>query len=105
MKPATQRPDLCELLNDPEMLSDDLVREGKRQGEGTGVVKAPRGTLIHHCRADEKGKVTWCNLIVSTTHNNEPMNRAVREVARRELSGQQEIREPTLNQGGAAEGL
>lgn len=87
-----------DLLHDPEILNDDLVREGKRQGEGIGVVEAPRGTLIHHYRADEKGQVTWCNLIVSTTHNNEPMNRAVREVARRELSGQQEITEPMLNQ-------
>jgi NAD-reducing hydrogenase large subunit len=87
-----------QLLNDPEILSDDLVREGQRQEEGVGVVEAPRGTLMHHYRADEKGQVTWCNLIVSTTHNNEPMNRAVKEVARRELSRQQEITEPMLNQ-------
>lgn len=86
------------LLHDDDILGDDLVREGRRQEEGIGVVEAPRGTLIHHYRADEKGQVTWCNLIVSTTHNNEPMNRAVREVARRELSRQMEITEPMLNQ-------
>ena len=32
-------------------------------------------------KVDEKGSITKCNLIVSTTHNNEPMNRAVRWVA------------------------
>ncbi|MCB1995360.1 MAG: Ni/Fe hydrogenase subunit alpha, partial [Rhodoferax sp.] len=36
-----------------------------------------------------------CNLIVSTTHNNEAMNEAVRIVAREELSGH-EITEPLL---------
>jgi len=86
-----------DLLHDPEILSDDLVREGRRRPEGIGVVEAPRGTLIHHYRADERGQVTWCNLIVSTTHNNEAMNRAVREVARETLDSQPEITEPMLN--------
>lgn len=86
-----------DLLHDPEILSDDLVREGERRPEGIGVVEAPRGTLIHHYRADERGQVTWCNLIVSTTHNNEAMNRAVREVARDTLDGRPEITEPMLN--------
>ena len=36
------------------------------------------------------------NLIVSTTNNNEPMNRAVQKVARDHLSGQ-EITEGLLN--------
>jgi NAD-reducing hydrogenase large subunit len=37
-----------------------------------------------------------CNLIVSTTHNNQPMNTAVREVARTYLTGH-EITEGLLN--------
>ena len=36
------------------------------------------------------------NLIVSTTHNNQAMNTAVRDVARRFLDGR-EITEPLLN--------
>ncbi len=86
-----------DLLHDPEILGEDLVREGQRRGEGIGVLEAPRGTLIHHYRADDKGKVTWCNLIVSTTHNNEPMNRAVATVAESELSGKARITEAMLN--------
>jgi NAD-reducing hydrogenase large subunit len=87
-----------DLLTDPEILSDDLMREGTRQPEGIGVVEAPRGTLIHHYQADEAGKVTKCNLIVSTTHNNEAMNRAVASVAHERLSGAPKITEPLLNE-------
>ena len=34
--------------------------------EGVGVVEAPRGTLFHHYRADERGLITAANLIVAT---------------------------------------
>jgi NAD-reducing hydrogenase large subunit len=37
------------------------------------------------------------NLIVSTTSNNEPMNRAVQKVAESHLSGVQEITDGLLN--------
>jgi NAD-reducing hydrogenase large subunit len=61
-----------------------------------GVLEAPRGTLIHHYRVDEQDMVVRANLIVSTTHNNEAMNRAVREVARRYLDGRK-LTEGLLN--------
>jgi NAD-reducing hydrogenase large subunit len=60
------------------------------------VIEAPRGTLFHHYRIDDHDQVTMANLIVSTTSNNEPMNRAVESVARRHLSGR-EITEGLLN--------
>jgi NAD-reducing hydrogenase large subunit len=44
----------------------------------------------------EDDLVTMCNLIVSTTSNNQPMNEAVRQVARRYLHGQ-EVTEGLLN--------
>jgi NAD-reducing hydrogenase large subunit len=65
---------------------------------GIGVIEAPRGTLIHHYQVDEKGRIERCNLIVSTTHNNEPINQAVRSVAGRLLDGSHKITEPMLNQ-------
>lgn len=86
-----------DLLLDEEILSDDLMREGERRPQGIGIIEAPRGTLIHYYEADEKGKVTKCNLIVSTTHNNEAMNRAVRAVASAELDRQPEITDGMLN--------
>jgi hypothetical protein len=51
--------------------------QGRAARGGVGVIEAPRGTLFHHYRVDENDQVTMCNLIVSTTNNNEPMNRAV----------------------------
>lgn len=85
------------LLHDPELHSDDLRREGTPRLEGIGIIEAPRGTLTHHYQVDEKGKILRCNLIVSTTHNNEAMNRAVRWVAQKMLDRQPEITEAMLN--------
>jgi NAD-reducing hydrogenase large subunit len=85
-----------ELLHDPDLQGDDLVRTGERRPEGIGVLEAPRGTLFHHYRVDENDQVVMANLIVSTTNNNTAMNRAVESVARKCLSGR-EITEGLLN--------
>ena len=87
-----------ELLHDDDLQGTDLVTKGKPRREGVGVLEAPRGTLFHHYRIDADDRVTMCNLIVSTTSNNEPMNRAVTGVAKRVLDGQTEITEGMLNQ-------
>ena len=86
------------LLDDPAILDDVDRTKADQRPEGIGIIEAPRGTLIHHYQADEKGRITKCNLIVSTTHNNEAMNRAVRWVAQNVLDQQQEITEGMLNQ-------
>ena len=87
-----------ELLNDPGILDEVDRRKVNRRPEGIGIIEAPRGTLIHHYQVDEKGSITKCNLIVSTTQNNEAMNRAVQWVAQNVLDQQQEITEGMLNQ-------
>jgi NAD-reducing hydrogenase large subunit len=87
-----------DLLHDPDILGEELVRKGTHRNEGIGIIEAPRGTLIHHYQVDDYGMVTKCNLIVSTTHNNDPMNKAVNWVAQHELEGKGEITEPMLNQ-------
>ena len=87
-----------ELLLDDTILGDDLRRKGERRPEGIGIIEAPRGTLIHHYKVDEQGRVIKCNLIVSTTHNNEAMNRAVRMVAARTLDLQPKVTDSMLNQ-------
>ena len=85
-----------QLLADPDILAGDLMSTGQRVGEGVGIIEAPRGTLIHHYRVGDDDLVTMCNLIVSTTHNNQAMNEAVRSVAREYLDGQ-ELTEGLLN--------
>jgi NAD-reducing hydrogenase large subunit len=79
---------IATLLDDPDILSNDLMASGPRRRAGIGVIEAPRGTLIHHYEVGDDDLVTMCNLIVSTTHNNQAMNEAVRSVAREYLSGQ-----------------
>ena len=87
-----------DLLHDPDLLAGDLVTTGARRGEGVGVIEAPRGTLFHHYRVDDNDLVTMCNLMVSTTSNNEAMNRAVGWVADHVISGHAEVTEGMLNQ-------
>ncbi|MEO9528068.1 Ni/Fe hydrogenase subunit alpha [Roseibium sp.] len=86
-----------ELLHDTDLQGSDLIATGERREEGIGVIEAPRGNLIHHYKVDEHDQVTYCNLIVSTTHNNEGMNRAVKDVAVKHLSGREQITEGMLN--------
>jgi NAD-reducing hydrogenase large subunit len=85
-----------DLLHDDDITGGDLLVTGERGFEGVGVIEAPRGTLIHHYRVDENDLVSMCNLIVSTTHNNQAMNEAVRRVAQQYLHGH-EITEGLLN--------
>jgi NAD-reducing hydrogenase large subunit len=86
-----------DLLEDPDLQGDDLLAHGPRREEAVGLVEAPRGTLFHHYRVSKNDEVTMCNLIVSTTNNNEPMNRAITKVARDYLTGKPEISEGLLN--------
>ncbi|MGB3006623.1 MAG: Ni/Fe hydrogenase subunit alpha [Chitinophagaceae bacterium] len=86
------------LLHDPELMGNDLVRKGIPRLKGIGIIEAPRGTLTHHYEVDEKGMITRCNLIVSTTHNNDAMNTAVRWVANNVISRKGTITDGLLNQ-------
>ena len=77
-----------DLLNDTDLQGEDLVVTGERRNEAVGIIEAPRGTLIHHYKVDDNDAVTMCNLIVSTTNNNEALNRSVTAVAKEYISGQ-----------------
>jgi len=85
-----------DLLHDADLQGKDLLVKGQRREEGVGLIEAPRGTLFHHYKVNDRDQVVMANLIVSTTHNNEPMNRAVEKVAKDHLSGV-EITEGLLN--------
>jgi NAD-reducing hydrogenase large subunit len=86
-----------ELVNDPDVLEGELVTRGTKVNEGVGVIEAPRGTLFHHYRINDNDQITMANLIVSTTNNNEPMNTAVNQIAKKFVAGKREIPEGTLN--------
>lgn len=84
------------LLHDRDLQGTDLVVRGERREETVGLIEAPRGTLFHHYKVNRDDQVVMANLIVSTTNNNEPMNRAVQRVAQDYLNGR-EITEALLN--------
>ncbi len=86
-----------ELLDDPAILGTKVrAHAGVNETEGTGIIEAPRGTLIHDYRVDENGAITWANLIVATGHNNLAMSRGVLQVAKTFVHGKK-IQEGALN--------
>ena len=90
------------LLNDPDILSTDIFNNRYNfQGEGVGIIEAPRGTLFHHYWANENGQIKKLNLIVATGNNNWAMCNAVDSVAKTYIHGP-EITEGQLNRVEAA---
>lgn len=87
-----------DLLKEPDLYEGELVKKGKHTGSGVGVIEAPRGTLFHQYEVNENDIITKCTLLVSTTSNNEGMNRSVGWVADKLISGKREIPEGVLNQ-------
>ncbi len=85
------------LQNDDIVCKDVRVPVARQAGEGVGVIEAPRGTLIHHYKADDLGKLEKVNIIVSTAHNYSSMDRAVNEVAKMVLKNNR-VEESLLNQ-------
>jgi NAD-reducing hydrogenase large subunit len=86
-----------ELLDDPAILGTKVrAHAGVNNLEGTGIIEAPRGTLIHHYKVDENGAITWANLIVATGHNNLAISRGILQVAKRFVDGNR-IQEGALN--------
>jgi len=71
-----------ELAEDPEIAGPEYrIQPTQTPTEGVGVVEAPRGTLYHHYKTDEKGLITEANLIVGTTNNNAAINMSVKKAA------------------------
>jgi len=91
-----------ELLEDSEVLSNDFrTTAWPARREGVGVIEAPRGTLWHHYWVDEQGRIEKVNLIVATGNNNYAMSRAVEEVAKQYVHGEN-VKEGALNRVEAA---
>jgi F420-non-reducing hydrogenase large subunit len=77
---ATER--AMELIQDPEITSDNVRNPVGEPGEGIGVVEAARGTLFHHYKLDKKGLIEKANLIVATTNNAGAINMSIRDAAK-----------------------
>jgi F420-non-reducing hydrogenase large subunit len=87
-----------ELAADPDITNPDVrTLPTATPSEGMGVVEAPRGTLIHHYRTDERGLITQANLIVATQNNAARIALSVDKAAKALVHGP-EVDEGLLNQ-------
>ena len=74
---------MVRLLEDDEIMSDNIrTLPTEKPTEGMGAVEAPRGTLIHHYKTDERGVITQANLIVATVANAAAICMSVERAAR-----------------------
>ncbi|MFH1545639.1 MAG: Ni/Fe hydrogenase subunit alpha [archaeon] len=56
-------------IKDLKLREESIPPITPRKSVGIGVVEAPRGTLYHSYKFDEKGTVKECNLVVPTAQN------------------------------------
>lgn len=83
---ATER--LLELAEDEEILDPDVRNIPTAvPNEGVGVVEAPRGTLYHHYKTDERGILTEVNLIVATVNNSAAICMSIEKAAKGLIKG------------------
>jgi F420-non-reducing hydrogenase large subunit len=74
-----------ELLSLPLNEEDTDVPYTPHDGEGWGLVEAPRGPLIHHY-VIENGNITTGEFIIPTVHNMLAIERALRVAAERYIT-------------------
>jgi len=76
-----------EILGEPLDHEDTAVPYTPRDGEGYGLVEAPRGPLIHHYRI-ENGLIAQAEFIIPTVHNALAIERALRVAAKRYITAE-----------------
>ncbi|MGA3033910.1 MAG: Ni/Fe hydrogenase subunit alpha [Terracidiphilus sp.] len=77
-----------QILADPRILEKHVrATAGVNRNEGAGQAEAPRGTLHHHYKVDDNGKMLWANLVIATGQNNKAMNLGVLQVAQSYVKG------------------
>ena len=76
-----------EILAEPLDDEDADVPYTPRDGDGYGLVEAPRGPLIHHYHI-EKGLITQAEFIIPTMHNVLAIERALRVAAERYIDAE-----------------
>jgi coenzyme F420-reducing hydrogenase alpha subunit len=70
------------MLEEPLDQQETHVSYTPRDGEGYGLVEAPRGPLIHHYTI-HKGKIASAEFVIPTVHNMLAIERALTVAANR----------------------
>ena len=76
-----------EILAEPLDNDDTAIPHSPRDGDGYGLVEAPRGPLIHHYRI-ENGLIAKAKFIIPTVHNVMAIERALRVAAERYITSE-----------------
>jgi F420-non-reducing hydrogenase large subunit len=76
-----------DLLGEPHDAGAAQVGYTPQDGEGYGLVEAPRGPLIHHF-VIEKGKIAEAEFVIPTVHNVMAIERALRVAAERYVNSE-----------------
>ncbi len=76
-----------EILAQPLDQGETLVAHTPCDGEGYGVVEAPRGPLIHHYNI-ERGLISSAEFIIPTVHNVRAIEHALEVAARRYINSE-----------------
>ncbi len=87
-----------------ELASDETITDpnvhtipSETPTEGMGIVEAPRGTLTHHYKTDERGLVQAVNLIVGTTNNYAAIDMSIVKAAKDLIKAGQPVTDTALN--------
>jgi F420-non-reducing hydrogenase large subunit len=89
---------LYELAREEEICSPEVrAIPTATPSEGVGVVEAPRGSLIHHYKTDDRGIVQRLNIIVATAHNYGAMCLSVKKAAMGVIKKGTQLTEGILN--------
>lgn len=67
-----------ELLENTDFKKEEIVKPTKQDGEGVGVIEAPRGTL-YYWLSIKKGKIEYANLVIPTAQNLINMREDIRQ--------------------------
>ncbi|MFH1413471.1 MAG: Ni/Fe hydrogenase subunit alpha [Candidatus Omnitrophota bacterium] len=86
-----------ELIDDPEITSKKIRNiPAQTPKEGVGVCEAPRGTLFHHYKTDDKAILQKVNLLVATQNNAAAICMSIEKAASKLIKGNQ-VSEGILN--------
>jgi F420-non-reducing hydrogenase large subunit len=86
---ALQAAEAMKMLLEDKTITDPNIRQipTNTPNEGVGIVEAPRGTLIHHYKTDERGIMEEANLIVATIHNSPAITMSIEKAAKAFIKG------------------
>jgi len=75
---------IATLLQDPDVVNPDCktLDVQPREGDGVGLVEAPRGILLYHLFGDGEGIVKKANMLVATNHNIAGIEKTLMHVAK-----------------------